>query len=50
MDYKKSIGTNKILCKNNFCPCNNAVGDDGTASLEYYYCLNDFCEYPFARR
>ena len=48
MEYKKD--TNKILCKNNLCPCNNAVGDDGTASLEDYYCLNDFCEYPSARR
>ena len=32
------------------CPCNNAAGDDGTVSLEDYYCLNDFCEYPSARR
>ena len=24
----------KIFCKNNMCPCNNANGDDGTASLE----------------
>ena len=48
MEYKKD--TNKILCNNNMCPCNNAAGDDGTVSLEDYYCLNDFCEYPSARR
>ena len=40
----------KIFCKNNMCPCNNANGDDGTASLEDYYCLCDFCEYPDAWR
>lgn len=40
----------KLFCKNVMCPCNNAVGDDGTgtASPEYYYCLSGFCEYPGA--
>ena len=42
MEHKKD--TNKIICKNNICPCNNAGGDDDTASLEDYYCLCDFCE------
>lgn len=40
----------KIFCKNNMCPCNNANGDDGTASLEDYYCLCDFCKYIGAWR
>ena len=40
--------TKKLFCKNVMCPCNNAVGDDGTASTEYYYCLSGFCEYPGA--
>ena len=48
MEYKKD--TNKILCKNNMCPCNNAEGADGTASLEDYYCLCDFCKYTGAWR
>ena len=38
----------KLFCKNIMCPCNNAEGDDGTAPLEEYYCLSDFCEYPSA--
>ena len=38
----------KLFCKNIMCPCNNAGGDDGTAPLEEYYCLTDFCEYPGA--
>ena len=38
----------KLFCKNVMCPCNNAGGDDGTAPLEYYYCLSGFCEYPSA--
>ena len=42
--------TKKIFCKNIMCPCNNANGDDGTASSEVYYCLNGFCEYPIAYR
>ena len=38
----------KLFCKNIMCPCNNAEGDDGTASLEEHYCLSGFCEYPGA--
>ena len=46
MEQKKD--TKKLFCKNIMCPCNNAGGDDGTALLEEYYCLSDFCEYPGA--
>ena len=46
MEQKKD--TKKLFCKNIMCPCNNAGGDDGTAPLEEYYCLSDFCEYPGA--
>ena len=46
MEHKK--GKKKLFCKNIMCPCNNAGGDDGTAPLEEYYCLNGFCEYPGA--
>ena len=46
MEQKKD--KNKIYCKNGMCPCNNTNGDDGTASLEDFYCLSKFCEYPGA--
>ena len=46
MEHKK--GKKKLFCKNIMCPCNNARGDDGTAPLQEYYCLNGFCEYPGA--
>ena len=45
MERKKD--KKKLFCKNIMCPCNNAVGDDDTASPEYY-CLSGFCEYPSA--
>ena len=46
--FKHEKDTKKLFCKNIMCPCNNAGGDDGTAPLEEYYCLSDFCEYPSA--
>ena len=45
---KQEKDKKKLFCKNIMCPCNNANGDDGTASSEDYYCLSDFCEYQGA--
>lgn len=45
---KQEKDKKKLFCKNIMCPCNNANGDDGTASSEEYYCLCEFCEYPSA--
>ena len=46
MEHEKD--KKKLFCKNIMCPCNNAVGDDGTEPLEEHYCLSGFCEYPGA--